>query len=84
MTRRARQVVEKLRPQAIGELRLAPAKVAAILLARGLRPSEAGWVLHQVLGMEMNEAVHVATLAGRDAPVGTITSDAWPPYHQAP
>lgn len=62
MTRRANHIVEALKREGRGA-GLSPDAMLRVLRAHGLRPSEAGWVLHHVLGISMPEAVHRAEVA---------------------
>lgn len=62
MTNRANRIVDMLKRE--GDVAgLSPEVLLRILRARGLRPSEVGWVLHHVLDVSMPEAVHRATAA---------------------
>lgn len=82
MTRRTDRIIELLGAEVSRGRPLAPAVVAATLRTHGLRPSETGWVLHHVFGIEMPEAVHMAALVDMaDAARGTIAKDEWPSSH---
>lgn len=82
MTRRTDRIIELLGAEVARGRHLAPAAVAGTLRSHGMRPSEAGWVLHHVFGIEMPEAVHIATvMQAAEAARGTVAKDEWPPSH---
>lgn len=63
MTRRANQIIEVLKRE--GRVAgLSPEVMLRVLRTHGLRPAEAGWILNQVLGISMPEAVHRAEIVG--------------------
>jgi hypothetical protein len=82
MTRRTDRIIELLAAEVAQGRSLPPEVVAATLRSHGLRPSEAGWVLHHVFGTSMPEAVHIATMAVEADDVRSgVAPDEWPASH---